>query len=220
MQGWTRNDIARRAAQDIQDGWVVNLGIGLPTNVGNYLPADREIVLHSENGILGMGEMVPPGAEDHWTVNAGKQYITLRPGASIFHHADSFAMIRGGHLDLTIMGAYQVAENGDLANWSAGDAIPGVGGAMDLARGAKAVWVVTEHLTKSGEAKLRRRCSFDLTAPNCVKRIYTDLGVFEPAGHAFLLLEMAPGVTLEQIRAATDGTVEVTGSLQEKPRAQ
>src|SRR5690606_23937551 len=133
------------------------------------------------------------GAEDHWTVNAGKQYITLQLGASIFHHVDSFIMIRGGHIDLCVMGAYQVAQNGDLANWSAGDAIPGVGGAMDLARGARQIWIVTDHLTKKGEPKLKARCSYALTAPGCVRRVFTNLGVLEPAGHAFIVDELAPG---------------------------
>lgn len=207
MLGWTREDITRRAAQDIQDGWAVNLGIGLPTRIADYIPVDREVLLHSENGILGMGKAAQIGAEDHWIVNAGKQYITLQPGASIFHHVDSFIMIRGGHLDLCVMGAYQVAQNGDLANWSAGDAIPGVGGAMDLARGARQIWIVTDHVTKKGEPKLKARCSYALTAPGCVRMIFTNLGVFAPAGDAFVVHELAPGVMLEDVRRATDADV-------------
>jgi 3-oxoadipate CoA-transferase beta subunit len=178
--------MAARVARDIPEGAYVNLGIGLPTLVANHLPHERESFLHSENGILGMGPAPAAGEEDWDLVNAGKQPVTLLAGGAFFHHADSFAMMRGGHLDICVLGAFQVAVNGDLANWSTGapDAIPAVGGAMDLAVGAKSTYVMMEHQTKSGESKLVARCSYPLTGVGCVKRVYTDLATLEitPAG--------------------------------------
>jgi 3-oxoadipate CoA-transferase beta subunit len=186
MKRRTRDEMAARVACDIPDGAYVNLGIGLPTLVANHLPPDREIVLHSENGVLGMGPAPPPGEEDPDLINAGKQPVSLRPGGSFFHHADSFAMMRGGHLDICVLGGFQVSVAGDLANWHTGEpgAIPAVGGAMDLAIGAKRVFVMMEHLTKQGASKIVERCSYPLTRIACVSRIYTDLAVLDvtPAG--------------------------------------
>ncbi|CAM5220521.1 3-oxoacid CoA-transferase subunit B OS=Castellaniella defragrans OX=75697 GN=HNR28_003082 PE=3 SV=1 [Castellaniella defragrans] len=186
FQARDRQALARRVARDIFDGAVVNLGIGLPTLVGDCIPADREVVLHSENGILGVGPRPAPGSEDPELINAGKQPVTLRPGGAYFHHADSFAMIRGRHLDISILGAFQVSARGDLANWHTGapDAIPAVGGAMDLAVGAKQVWVMMNLLTKEGVSKLVEQCSYPLTGIACISRVYTDLATFEcsPAG--------------------------------------
>ena len=175
----TREQLAARIAKDIHDGAYVNLGIGMPTLVANHLPAGREIILQSENGILGMGPAPPSGAEDFDLINAGKQPVTLLRGGSYFHRADSFAMMRAGHLDIAVLGAFQVAANGDLANWHTGskDDVPAVGGAMDLAVGARQSWVMMEHLTRSGESKLVERCTYPLTGVGCVSRIYTDLAV-------------------------------------------
>ncbi len=184
---WTRDQVARLVAEDLFDGAVVNLGIGLPTLVANHIPDGREVVLHSENGVIGMGPAPAPGAEDYDLINAGKQPVTLVPGGCFFHHADSFAMMRGGHLDVCVLGAFQVAANGDLANWHTGapDAIPAVGGAMDLAIGAKQTWVMMDWRTKGGDPKLVPRCSYPLTGLACVSRVYTDLAVIELAdGHA------------------------------------
>ena len=182
----SKQELAQRVAQDIFDGAYVNLGIGQPTLVANYLPAGMEVVLHSENGILGMGAAPATGAEDYDLINAGKQPVTLLPGGAFFHHADSFAMMRGGHLDISVLGAFQVSATGDLANWSTGEAgaIPAVGGAMDLAVGAKQTWVMMDLLTKKGESKVVQACSYPLTGIGCVKRIYSDLATLEctPAG--------------------------------------
>ena len=186
MKRISRDEIAARVARDIPEGAVVNLGIGLPTKVANYLPKDKDIFLQSENGVLGMGPAPAPGQEDWDLINAGKQPVTLLPGGSYFHHADSFAMMRGGHLDICVLGAFQVAVNGDLANWSTGepDAIPAVGGAMDLAAGAKDVFVMMELLTKEGQSKLVKQCTYPLTGLGCVSRVYTDIAAFqiEPGG--------------------------------------
>ena len=186
MKRISREQIAERLAQDIPEGATVNLGIGLPTKVANYLPADKEIFLQSENGVLGMGPAPAPGEEDYDLVNAGKQPVTLLKGGSFFHHADSFNMMRGGHLDICVLGAFQVSRWGDLANWSTGEpgAIPAVGGAMDLAAGAKDVYIMMELQTKSGESKLVEQCTYPLTGLKCVSRIYTDVAVFqiEPGG--------------------------------------
>jgi len=186
MKRISRDEIAARVARDIPEGAVVNLGIGLPTKVANYLPQDKDIFLQSENGVLGMGPAPAPGEEDWDLINAGKQPVTLLAGGSYFHHADSFAMMRGGHLDICVLGAFQVAVNGDLANWSTGepDAIPAVGGAMDLAVGAKDVFVMMELLTKEGQSKLVKQCTYPLTGLSCVSRVYTDIAVFqiEPGG--------------------------------------
>lgn len=205
---WTplsRRQIATRIAQDIPGGWYVNLGIGVPTLVADQVPADREVVFHAENGILGIGPAPADEDVDPWLINAGKQYISLLPGGVYFHHADSFAMIRGGHLDLCVLGAYQIAENGDIANWatSENDTAPAVGGAMDLSVGAKRVWVAMNHVTKEGEPRLVQRCTYPLTAQGAVERIYTDLAVIEVTPDGFRVLEMVPGMTLERLQALT-----------------
>jgi 3-oxoadipate CoA-transferase beta subunit len=194
MNRLNREQMAARVARDIPEGSVVNLGIGLPTKVANYLPADREIMLHSENGVIGMGPAPAPGSEDPDLINAGKQPVTLLPGGAFFHHADSFAMMRGGHLDICVLGAFQVSRNGDLANWHTGepDAIPAVGGAMDLAIGAKSVFVLMELLTRDGQSKLVDRCTYPLTGVACVSRLYTDVAVFDlKDGRIFLRDDLA-----------------------------
>jgi 3-oxoadipate CoA-transferase beta subunit len=202
----SRAQMAARVARDIPDGWYVNLGIGIPTMVADHVPLEREVVFHSENGILGMGPAPPEDQIDRWLVNAGKQYVTLRPGGSYFHHADSFAMIRGGHLDLCVLGAFQVAENGDIANWatSENDTAPAVGGAMDLAAGARRLWVVMEHTTKDGTSKLVRKCSYPLTAVGAVKRVYTNLATLDVTPEGFRIVDMAAGLTLDALQARTD----------------
>jgi 3-oxoadipate CoA-transferase, beta subunit len=204
-QPWTRQQIAARAARDIPDGFYVNLGIGIPVLVTNYVPADREVIFQSENGILGMGPTPEPDKIDRWLINASKQYVTLQPGASIVHHADSFAMIRGGHLDLCVLGAFQVAENGDFANWSKSENdMPSVGGAMDLAVGAKSVWLLMDHTTKDGESKVLRRCSYPLTAVKAAKRVYTNLAVLDITDDGFVVRDMAPGLTFEALQDVTE----------------
>jgi len=197
----TREQMAARVAIDIFDGAYVNLGIGMPTLVANHLPKGREIVLHSENGILGMGPAPAAGAEDYDLINAGKQPVTLVAGGSYFHHADSFAMMRGGHLDICVLGAFQVSVLGDLANWSTGDpqAIPAVGGAMDLAVGARQTWVMMDLFTTSGVCKVVQACSYPLTAPRCVRRIYTDLASFECRPDGLHLIDMVPGLSAKQL---------------------
>jgi len=200
----SRDEIARRIALDIPEGSYVNLGIGMPTLVGNHLPKDREIFLHSENGILGMGPAPRPGEEDADLINAGKEPVTLLTGGAFFHHNDSFAMMRGGHLDIAVLGAFQVSVSGDLANWhSGGDAIPAVGGAMDLAVGAKNVWVMMEHLTKSGESKIVPKCSYPLTGIGVVKRIYTDLAVIEITPRGLRADRLVSGLALEELQRLT-----------------
>lgn len=201
----SRNRLAARVAQDIPEGAYVNLGIGLPTLVANHIPADREVILHSENGLLGRWLRPGPGEEDPDLINAGKEPIKLLPGAALFHHADSFGMMRGGHLDICVLGGFQVSEQGDLANWHTGDpnAIPAVGGAMDLAIGAKRVFVIMEHAGKSGAHKVVHKCSYPLTGVRCVSRIYTDLAVMDVREQGLTVIEMAPGVTQEQLQAAT-----------------
>lgn len=201
-----RAAMAARLARDIPEGWYVNLGIGIPTGVADHVPPEREVVFHSENGILGMGPQPPQDQIDPWLINAGKQYVTLRPGASLCHHADSFAMIRGGHLDLCVLGAFQVAENGDIANWatSENDTAPAVGGAMDLAAGAKRLWVTMEHTTKDGQSKLVRKCSYPLTAVGAVKRVYTNLAVIDVTERGFVVIDMIPGLDFETLQARTD----------------
>jgi 3-oxoadipate CoA-transferase beta subunit len=197
--------MAARVAQDIPEGAYVNLGIGLPTKVANYLPPEREVFLHSENGLLGMGPAPAPGEEDEDLINAGKQPVTLLTGGAYFHHADSFAMMRGGHLDICVLGAFQVSQSGDLANWHTGapDAIPAVGGAMDLAIGAKQVFVMMEHQTKTGESKIVERCTYPLTGIGCVSRIYTDLAVLDVTAEGLRVVEMAPGLSLAGLQAVT-----------------
>ncbi|MEN5180468.1 3-oxoacid CoA-transferase subunit B [Comamonas testosteroni] len=192
----TKDELAARVAQDIHDGAYVNLGIGQPTAVANHIPKDREVILQSENGILGMGPAPAAGEEDYDLTNAGKQPVTLLAGGCYFHHADSFAMMRGGHLDICVLGAFQVAENGDLANWSTGEpgAIPAVGGAMDLAIGAKQTWVMMDLLTKKGESKIVKQCSYPLTGIGCVKRIYTDVATIEVTPQGLKLIDTVPGL--------------------------
>jgi 3-oxoadipate CoA-transferase beta subunit len=201
MMKLDRNQMAARVARDIPDGAVVNLGIGLPTLVANHLPKDREILLHSENGVLGMGPAPAAGEEDWDLINAGKQPVTLRPGGAFFHHADSFAMMRGGHLDFCVLGAFQVSVGGDLANWHTGapDAIPAVGGAMDLAIGAKKTFVMMEHLTKSGASKIVAACSYPLTGVACVSRIYTDLATIAITPQGLRVIDMVEGLGIEEL---------------------
>jgi 3-oxoadipate CoA-transferase, beta subunit len=210
----SRVEVAARVARDIPEGWYVNLGIGMPTAVADHVPLDREVVFHSENGVLGMGPAPEPDKIDRWLINAGKQYVTLRPGGSFCHHADSFAMIRGGHLDLCVLGAFQVAENGDIANWATSetDTAPAVGGAMDLAAGAKRLWVMMDHTAKDGSPKLVRRCSYPLTAVGAVKRVYTNLAVLDVTERGFVVLEMVPGMTLEALQARTEAQLYFPGS--------
>ncbi len=210
MKPLDRNALAARVARDIPEGAYVNLGIGLPTLVANHLPAagskdHREIFLHSENGLLGMGPAPAPGEEDHDLINAGKQPVTLLPGGAFFHHADSFAMMRGGHLDICVLGAFQVSATGDLANWHTGapDAIPAVGGAMDLAIGAKRTWVMMEHLTKSGQSKIVDRCTYPLTGIACVSRIYTDLAVIDVTPDGLKVVEIVGGLPFDQLQRVT-----------------
>ncbi len=205
MKRFTRDEIAQHVARDIPEGAYVNLGIGLPTMVANHLDKSRDIFLHSENGLLGMGPAPAAGDEDEDLINAGKQSVTLLTGGSYFHHGDSFAMMRGGHLDFCVLGAFQVSSTGDLANWHTGapDAIPAVGGAMDLAIGAKSVFVMMEHQTKSGESKVVAECTYPLTGIGCVNRIYTDLAVLDVTPQGLLVREMAEGLTLEELQSIT-----------------
>jgi len=197
--------MAERLARDIPEGWFVNLGIGLPLQVGNYVPETREVIFHSENGIVGMGPVAKANEIDTWIINAGKQNVTLRTGAAIVHHADSFGMIRGGHLDLCVLGAFEVAENGDFANWTVSltGAVPAVGGAMDLAVGAKRVWVIMEHTSKDGKPRILETCTMPLTAVKAIKRVYTNLAVLDVTPEGFEVIDMAPGVTLEALQAQT-----------------
>lgn len=201
----SRDELASRIAADIPEGSYVNLGIGAPTLVANYLPKDLEIILHTENGLLGMGPSPEQNSLDPDLINAGKQPVTALPGAAYFHHADSFAMMRGGHLDVCVLGAFQVAANGDLANWSTGasDAIPAIGGAMDLAIGAKAVYVMTDLLTKNGESKLVDTCTYPLTGVGCVSRVYTDFAVFEVTTKGFAVTEMFGDCTFSELLELT-----------------
>jgi len=208
----TREQIAARIARDIPEGAYVNLGIGMPTLVGNHLPKDREIFLHSENGILGMGPAPAAGLEDMDLINAGKEPVTLLTGGAYFHHTDSFAMMRGRHLDIAVLGAFQVSVSGDLANWSTGDAIPAVGGAMDLAVGAKNVWVMMEHLNKSGESKIVERCTYPLTGIGVVKRIYTDLAVIDITPRGLVASQLLPGLTFEELHRLTGIPVLPSGA--------
>jgi 3-oxoadipate CoA-transferase beta subunit len=199
----SKDQLARRVAQDLFDGAYVNLGIGMPTLVANHLPDGIEIILQSENGLLGMGPAPPKGEEDFDLINAGKQAVTLLPGGAYFHHADSFAMMRGGHLDICVLGAFQVSVHGDLANWSTGepDAIPAVGGAMDLATGAKQTWVMMDLLTKQGVSKVVQACTYPLTGIACVKRIYTDMASFECTADGLVLIDMVDGLTRGELES-------------------
>ncbi len=197
----TKQEIAERIARDIPNGAYVNLGIGMPTLVANYLPADREIILHSENGILGMGEAPPKGEEDYDLINAGKQPVTLLPGGAYFHHADSFGMMRGGHLDICVLGAFQVSATGDLANWSTGepDAIPAVGGAMDLAIGARQTWVMSTLMTREGVSKLVEKCTYPLTGIACVSRFYSDLATLACTPNGLQLIDIVEGLEKSEL---------------------
>lgn len=205
MKKLDRDQIAARVARDIPDGAIVNLGIGLPTLVANHIPQDREVILHSENGILGLGPKPAPGREDGDLIDAGKNPASALAGASYFHHADSFAMIRGGHIDICVLGAFQVSAAGDIANWHTGeaDAIPAVGGAMDLAAGARQVFVTMEHLTKDGKSKIVERCSYPLTGARCVDRIYTDLAVIDVKADGLHVLETVDGLAFEELQRLT-----------------
>ena len=192
------DELARRVAADIHDGAIVNLGIGQPTRVANHIPAGREVILQSENGILGVGPAPAPGLEDYDLINAGKQPVSLLAGGAFFHHADSFAMMRGGHIDICVLGAFQVSATGDLANWSTGEpgAIPAVGGAMDLATGARQTWVMMDLLTKQGASKIVERCTYPLTGVGCVKRVYTDLATLACTPQGLQLIDLAEGLDL------------------------
>ena len=208
-QNWQplgRDELAMRVAQDIPEGWSVNLGIGIPTLVANYVPPQREVVFHSENGIIGMGPAPTPETLNPWLVNASRQHVTLRQGASLMNHADSFALVRGGHLDLCVLGAFQVAENGDIANWARSDdeTAPAIGGAMDLAAGARRIWAVMEHVTRSGEKRLLRRCTYPLTAKGCTARVYTDLAVIDVTPRGFVVIDTVPGLSFEELQQRTD----------------
>lgn len=208
--------IAWRAAQDIEDGAYVNLGIGFPEMVAQYQPPGRQAIFHTENGILDFGPSPAAGTEDWDLINAGKKAVTLNPGAAFFHHADSFAMVRGGHLDVAILGAYQVAQNGDLANWSVGSkGVPAVGGAMDLVHGAKRVAVITEHVTKDGKPKLLSACTLPLTGVGCVTRIYTSLAVIDIVDGHFVLRENLATITLEDLQAQTGAPLHLDGPVQD-----
>jgi 3-oxoadipate CoA-transferase beta subunit len=210
----TNAQIAWRAAQDLPDGAYVNLGIGFPEMIAKFKPKGREVTYHTENGILDFGEAPPAGEEDWDLINAGKKAVTLNPGASFFHHADSFAMVRGGHLDVAVLGAYEIAENGDLANWSTGPgSVPAVGGAMDLVHGAKQVWVVTDHVTKKGQPKLVERCSLPLTGVGCVTRIYTSLAVIDVVDKHFVLRDKLPGMSLEELQEVTGAKLHIDGDV-------
>ncbi len=216
MKSLSRRQMAWRAAQDLENGAYVNLGIGLPTMVSDFIPPGREIVFHSENGILGMGRAPAPGEEDPDLINAGKGLTTLVPGGSFFHHNDAFLMIRGGHLDVALLGAFEVSERGDLANWTTGDPNfpPGVGGAMDLAVGAKEVRVLVEHTTKDGRPRIRRKCGYPLTAPACVKRIYTNLAVLDVTPDGIVVREMVQDLDLEQLQKFTEASLTLANNWQ------
>ena len=206
--------IAWRAAQDLPDGAYVNLGIGFPEMIAKFKPDGREVIYHTENGILDFGEAPPAGDEDWDLINAGKKAVTLNAGAAFFHHADSFAMVRGGHLDIAVLGAYEVAESGDIANWSTGPgSVPAVGGAMDLVHGAKQIWVVTDHVTKKGEPKLLKKCRLPLTGVGCVTTVFTSLAVIDVKGGRFVLREKLPSMSLDELQALTEAELVVEGTV-------
>jgi 3-oxoadipate CoA-transferase beta subunit len=212
----TREQMAWRAAQDLPEGAFVNLGIGIPTLTASYVPDDREVIFHSENGVLGLGHKPEPGMEDENLIDAGKNYTTLITGGCYVHHADAFVMIRGGHLDVSLLGAFEVSESGDLANWTTEDPAfpPGVGGAMDLAVGAREIRVIMEHTRKKGEPRIVRHCSLPLTAAGCVKRIYTNLAVIDVTPRGLFVVEMVDGMTLEQLQALTEPKLQLAGEWQ------
>lgn len=201
---WSRTQMAERLAREFEDGWIVNLGVGMPTLIADVPFGERDITFHSENGVIGYGPVAPPGEEDLQLVNASGQNVTLLPGAAIVHHADSFALIRGGRMDVTVMGAYEAAANGDFANWKVkGAKGGGIGGAMDLAASARRVFLMLEHRTRDGAPRLLARCTLPITARGVVTLVATDLGVFAPTGEGFAIRDLAPGVTLDEVRAAT-----------------
>jgi 3-oxoadipate CoA-transferase beta subunit len=204
--GWSKEEMAKLVANDIPDGSYVNLGIGIPELIANYIPHGREVIIHTENGLLGVGPAPAPGNEDFDLINAGKKPITAIKGACFFHHADSFAMIRGAHLDFTILGAYQVSQNGDLANWSTGSPndIPAVGGAMDLVQGVKNVFVIMSHTTKDGKPKIVKKCSYPLTGLGVVSRIYTDLAIIDVTNQGLKVIKLAPGIDKDTIINKTE----------------
>ena len=204
--GWSKEEMAKLVANDIPDGSYVNLGIGIPELIANYVPEGREVIIHTENGLLGVGPAPAPGSEDFDLINAGKKPITAIKGACFFHHADSFAMIRGGHLDFTILGAYQVSQNGDLANWSTGSPndIPAVGGAMDLVQGVKNVFVIMSHTTKDGNPKIVKKCSYPLTGIGVVSRIYTDLAIIDVTSQGLKVIKLAPGIDKNTLQNKTE----------------
>lgn len=211
-----KEDIAKRIAKEVKDGYFVNLGIGIPTLVANYVRTDISVEFQSENGVLGMGPFPFEGEEDADVINAGKQTITTLPGASFFDSATSFGMIRGQHVDLTILGAMEVSENGDIANWKIpGKMVKGMGGAMDLVASAENIIVAMMHVNKAGESKLLKRCSLPLTGVGCVKKVVTELAVLEIVPEGFKLLERAPGVTVEDIKKATEGNLIIEGDIPE-----
>jgi len=213
-KGLNRQQMADRMALEFQDGWIVNLGVGIPTMCSNTDIGDRDIIYHSENGVIGYGGVAPAGQEDLNLVNAGGQNVVLKPGAAVVHHADSFAVIRGGHIDVTVMGAYQVAMNGDFANWKLkGQKGGGIGGAMDLAACAKRVFIILEHVTRRNEPRLVTACDLPVTARGVVKLVATNYGLFEPTGDGFLLREIAPGLTVDEIRSVTAGNLTVVPDL-------
>jgi 3-oxoadipate CoA-transferase beta subunit len=203
--GWSRAEMAQKVALDIPDGSYVNLGIGIPEMVADFVPEGRELIYQTENGLLGMGPVPEEGQGNRELVNAGKKYVTAIPGAAYFHHADSFTMIRGGHIDICVLGAMQVSKDGDLANWSTGkkDAVPAVGGAMDLVAGVKRIFVITQHVTKHGEPKIVEQCTFPLTGKNVVERIYTDLAIIDVKKDGLFVQELAPGVDFDYVQKQT-----------------
>jgi 3-oxoadipate CoA-transferase beta subunit len=212
----TREQMAWRAAQDLPEGAFVNLGIGIPTLAASYVPAGREVIFHSENGVLGLGRKPEPGSEDENLIDAGKNYTTLITGGCYVHHADAFLMIRGGHLDVSLLGAFEVSEAGDLANWTTEDPAfpPGVGGAMDLAVGAKEIRVIMDHTSKKGEPRIVTHCSLPLTAAGCVRRIYTNLAVIDVTPQGLVVVEMVDGMTLEKLQALTEPKLQLAESFQ------
>jgi 3-oxoacid CoA-transferase subunit B len=211
-----KNQIAKRIARELQDGWYVNLGIGIPTLVANYIPEGMTVILQSENGLLGMGPFPAEEEVDSDLINAGKQTVTMLPGASLFSSADSFAMIRGRHVNLTVLGAMEVAENGDIANWKIpGKMVKGMGGAMDLVAGTDNIIVAMQHTNRAGESKLLKRCTLPLTGKNCITRVVTDLGYFTIENNSFILHEYAPGVTIDEIKAKTEGNLIISDNVKE-----
>jgi 3-oxoadipate CoA-transferase beta subunit len=209
FQPLDRNGIAARIARDIPEGWFVNLGIGMPTAVSDFVPQEREVIFHAENGVIGMGPAPAPDAVNPYLINAGVQHVTLRTGGAYVHHADSFAIARGGHLDLCVLGAFEVAENGDIANWarSADEPVKQVGGAMDLAIGAKRLWVAMDHVTREGASRIVQRCSYPLTAKAVVKRVYTNLAVLDVTSRGFVVRDIIDGLSFEGLQARTDANL-------------